>query len=178
MQNPKTSLMARVKGTGIYREESKIKSAAEDLTGIKIFRFSSSLCFFNVDFFKKSLYSKIGINPRNMTTETKETSSMTESEKGDNVTSSVPIHSIVIDCSMMAFIDIDGMQTLQTIAIECTKLGITVLFANASRRIQNTLKNSDVMNSMDQIRLDQMFVTLHDAVEYALTTGNEKNRTK
>ena len=43
-----------------------------------------------------------------------------------------------------------------------------------SDKVQTTLLNSDKLNTIYRIQLDEMFVTLHDAVQHALSDNNRR----
>lgn len=61
-QRPYTCLLGRIPGTDIYTDINVYKEAQE-IAGVKIFRFEYSLFFVNTEHFRSSLY-KLTLNPR------------------------------------------------------------------------------------------------------------------
>ncbi|KAL6057165.1 hypothetical protein STEG23_030041, partial [Scotinomys teguina] len=76
----------------------------------------------------------------------------------------VPIHSLVLDCGAVSFLDVVGVRSLRMIVKELQRIDVNVYFA---------LLQDDVLEKMEQcgffddnIRKDRFFLTVHDAVLY------------
>ncbi|KAH0519622.1 Pendrin [Microtus ochrogaster] len=76
----------------------------------------------------------------------------------------VPIHSLVLDCGAVSFLDVVGVKSLRMIVKEFQRIDVNVYFA---------LLQDDVLEKMEQcgffddnIRKDRFFLTVHDAILY------------
>ncbi|XP_051031076.1 pendrin isoform X2 [Phodopus roborovskii] len=76
----------------------------------------------------------------------------------------VPIHSLVLDCGAVSFLDVVGVRSLRMIVKEFQRIDVNVYFA---------LLQDDVLEKMEQcgffddnIRKDRFFLTVHDAILY------------
>ncbi|XP_072024971.1 prestin-like, partial [Amphiura filiformis] len=200
-QKPYCVLVGKIPGTDIYRDIAVMKDA-EELPGIKIFRASSPLCFVNVEHFKASLYSKVGIDPQKELT--KEGNGQTccscsclngkaSDEAGDDEeelsdeegSQSTPtptdvrdVHTIIIDCSMFSFIDVVGIKMLQNIVADYKELGIRVVFANCKAPIRRSMLMSSKLRKDHTIDLGHMYVSIHDAVLHFSTPSNSPEMPK
>lgn len=74
----------------------------------------------------------------------------------------VPIHSLVLDCGAVSFLDVVGVRSLRMIVKEFQRIDVNVYFA---------LLQDDVLEKMEQcgffddnIRKDRFFLTVHDAI--------------
>ncbi|XP_055974332.1 pendrin [Sorex fumeus] len=74
----------------------------------------------------------------------------------------VPIHSLVIDCGAVSFLDIVGVRSLQMIVKEFQRIDVNVYFASLQEHVIERLEKCGFFN--DNIRKDIFFLTVHDAV--------------
>ncbi|XP_038067579.1 solute carrier family 26 member 6-like isoform X2 [Patiria miniata] len=78
-------------------------------------------------------------------------------------------HSLVLDLGSVSFLDTVGISALKSIIADYEKIGITVVMAHCKENVREMLLGSGFM---EQVGLDRMFVTLHDAI---LQTANDQD---
>ncbi|KAB1276590.1 Pendrin [Camelus dromedarius] len=74
----------------------------------------------------------------------------------------VPIHSLVLDCGAVSFLDVVGARSLQVIVKEFQRIDVNVYFASLQDHVIEKLEKCGFFN--DNIRKDIFFLTVHDAV--------------
>uniref|UniRef100_A0ABI7X7K0 STAS domain-containing protein n=1 Tax=Felis catus TaxID=9685 RepID=A0ABI7X7K0_FELCA len=74
----------------------------------------------------------------------------------------VPIHSLVLDCGAVSFLDVVGVRSLRMIVKEFQRIDVNVYFASLQDHVIEKLEKCDFFN--DNIRKDIFFLTVHDAV--------------
>lgn len=74
----------------------------------------------------------------------------------------VPIHSLVLDCGAVSFLDVVGVRSLRMIVKEFHRIDVNVYFASLQDHLIEKLEKCDFFN--DNIRKDIFFLTVHDAV--------------
>ncbi|XP_032448272.1 pendrin [Lynx canadensis] len=74
----------------------------------------------------------------------------------------VPIHSLVLDCGAVSFLDVVGVRSLRMIVKEFQRIDVNVYFASLQDHVIEKLEKCDFFN--DNIRKDILFLTVHDAV--------------
>ncbi|XP_007943268.1 pendrin [Orycteropus afer afer] len=78
----------------------------------------------------------------------------------------VPIHSLVLDCGAVSFLDIVGVKSLRMIVKEFQRIDVTVYFSSLQDHVIQKLEQCGFFD--DNIRKDIFFLTVHDAVLYIL----------
>ncbi|PAA51007.1 hypothetical protein BOX15_Mlig016666g2 [Macrostomum lignano] len=81
-QAPKAYLLGRVPKTDIYRNIKKIKGA-EEIPGLKIFKFDGSLYFASADNFRKRLFRSVAMNPKKILERAKAAAKRSGGASGD-----------------------------------------------------------------------------------------------
>ncbi|KAJ8778652.1 hypothetical protein J1605_013329 [Eschrichtius robustus] len=74
----------------------------------------------------------------------------------------VPIHSLVLDCGAVSFLDVVGVRSLRVIVKEFQRIDVNVYFASLQDHVIEKLEKCGFFN--DNIRKDIFFLTVHDAV--------------
>ncbi|XP_072616066.1 pendrin isoform X2 [Vulpes vulpes] len=74
----------------------------------------------------------------------------------------VPIHSLVLDCGAVSFLDVVGVRSLRMIVKEFQRIDVNVYFASLQDHVIEKLEKCGFFN--DNIRKDIFFLTVHDAV--------------
>src|SRR5882724_9742224 len=74
---------------------------------------------------------------------------------------------IIIDCSMLSYIDTAGVTTLKKLVLDHADVEITVLLAGGAVHIESTLKNDGFFK---EVSSDRVFKSVHDAVSYIRDT--------
>ncbi|XP_037367474.1 pendrin [Talpa occidentalis] len=74
----------------------------------------------------------------------------------------VPIHSLVIDCGAVSFLDVVGVRSLRAIVKEFQRIDVNVYFASLQDSVIEKLEKCGFFN--DSIKMDIFFLTVHDAV--------------
>ena len=145
---------------------------------VKIFRLSSNLFFATADSFKSQIYSQV-LNPQryhkevvkrsdnfqDMIEESAEETakSIKESKNGTNVTSDEPYkpQQVIIDCSVMTYIDMAGINILQQVIKEYTDIGISVYLAGVAKGPMGTL---DYAGFFDKFPKANVYVDVLDVL--------------
>ncbi|NWU99465.1 S26A2 protein, partial [Upupa epops] len=163
-QRPRAMLLGKVSNTEIYEDQSTYKQLSS-IANINIFRFESSLYYANKDYFKTVLYQKTEVNPilvaakqqrvevqANVDTGNRKSffgtkfdclkpaKKRTEESPADVCPPSVGIHTLILDCGAMQFIDTAGLSVLKEIYHDYKEIGVQVLLANCNPSIRHRLQ--------------------------------------
>ncbi|NXD76381.1 S26A2 protein, partial [Halcyon senegalensis] len=161
-QRPRATLLGKVRDTEIYEDQSTYKQLSS-IANIKIFRFESSLYYANKDYFKTVLYQKTGVNPVLMATKHRQVEARANADTGDRKSffgtrfdclkpakkrtekppacpPSIDMHTLILDCGAMQFIDTVGLSVLKETHHDYKEIGIQVLLANCNPSIRYQLR--------------------------------------
>lgn len=185
-QRPRATLLGQVSGTEIYEDQFTYKEL-NDIPYVKIFRFDASLYYANKDYFRNSLYSKTEINPsivsalqRKAKKEEEAASRETRNRfiakfnliKTDKTSTktSIPrldIHSLIIDCGAMQFIDTVGLGVLKEVRNDFEEISVRVFLVNCNPSVRRSLYDGGYFsNTSGDVEL-LAFHSVHDAVTFA-----------
>ncbi|XP_041349983.1 solute carrier family 26 member 6-like isoform X3 [Gigantopelta aegis] len=219
-QRPYACVMGQVPGTDLYRDVT-VYTAAQQIQGIKIFRYDSALFFANSEHFKNAIY-KLTVNPKilkkkikkrekrlkmdkqmkvderkvngnNKNTDLQLTmddavvddtvvddlTSATEAVASDSMVSTInvddgEIHSIIIDCSTISYVDSVGVKTLGQIVQEYNAVDIQIYLAQCRGRVRAMLEKTGYFKTTED--REGLFVTIHDAVLSLLQTRRLRSK--
>ncbi|KAE8614774.1 hypothetical protein XENTR_v10008301 [Xenopus tropicalis] len=197
-QRPRATLLAKVTGTEIYEDQFTYKELS-NIPNVKIYRFDASLYYANKDYFKTTLYSKTDINPSLVSALQKKAKKeeeaaaietknrfiarfniiKTSGKIRQSASVSVPqfdIHSLIIDCGAMQFIDTVGLGVLKEVKNDYEEIGIRVFLANCNPSVRSMLSNGGYMNNASSGIDLHIFHSVHDAVNFAERKYREKQR--
>ncbi|MBZ3884465.1 Pendrin [Sciurus carolinensis] len=76
----------------------------------------------------------------------------------------VPIHSLVLDCGAISFLDVVGVRSLRLIVKEFQRIDVSVYFASLQDHVIEKMEQCGFFD--DNIRKDTFFLTVHDAIIY------------
>ncbi|NXC51474.1 S26A2 protein, partial [Penelope pileata] len=161
-QRPRAMLLGKVSNTEIYEDQDAYKELSS-IANIKIFRFESSLYYANKDYFKTVLYQKTGVNPillaatrRRVEIQANKGNSKSifgsvfgclkpakkrvEKSPPDVCPPSIDMHTLIIDCGAMQFIDTAGLSVLKETHHDYQQLGVQVLLANCNPLLRRRLR--------------------------------------
>ncbi|XP_069813089.1 sulfate transporter-like [Dendropsophus ebraccatus] len=197
-QRPRATLLGKVSGTEIYEDQFTYKEV-NTIPYVKIFRFDASLYYANKNYFRDSLYSKIGINPslvaslqrkakKEEEAAARETSNrfiarfnLIKTVQKPQIPSktSVPqldIHSLIIDCGAMQFIDTVGLGILKEVRKDYEEIDIQVFLVNCNPSVRHSLHDGGYFsNTSGDVEL-LAFHSVHDAVTFAERKFREKQK--
>ncbi|KRZ15482.1 Prestin [Trichinella zimbabwensis] len=191
-QWPDSICLGRIPKTELYRGLNAY-AKAEEIPGVKIYRFDSPLFFANVEIFRQRLYECTGIDPihqkvtGDLSKKHKNYGSMESrsTEKQPSVNSSewpvtesktdaslivacpscsANLHTIIIDCSSFPFVDLMGVESMKQIYLEYKKIGIAVKFAYCKVSLRQILEKTDFFQTVPKARL---YPSIEDAVTVA-----------
>ncbi|XP_072228365.1 sulfate anion transporter 1 [Leuresthes tenuis] len=181
-QNPKVSLLGRVSDTDLYEDLEEYKNLMPP-PRVQIFRFQAPLYYANKDFFLKSLYKAVGVEPfleltkrRKAKKKAKEMSTQSAKINGNKnngdvfvglVQGELEFHTIVLDCSVIPFIDSTGMATFKALVKEYKEIGVSVLLANCNTSVIDSLQKGQFFGGNDKDMSSLLFHTVHAAVFHA-----------
>lgn len=158
---PGSTLLGQLPFTEIYVDVAHFKKAQE-IPGIKIYQYSCSLFFMNRDHFKEGLYQKClnlkseDILEMNHALATPEKASITTR----NVRS---VHTIIIDCSTISYIDTSGVETLDEIIQSLKELGIKCYLTSCPTQILTMFERTKFLENLP-VSYSGIFPSVHDAV--------------
>uniref|UniRef100_A0A8B9MP06 STAS domain-containing protein n=1 Tax=Accipiter nisus TaxID=211598 RepID=A0A8B9MP06_9AVES len=163
-QRPRATLLGKVSNTEIFEDQSTYKQLSS-IANIKIFRFESSLYYANRDYFKTVLYQKTGVNPillaaKHQRVEAqanadagksksffgtrldclKPAKQRTEKPPADACPPSIDMHTLILECGAMQFIDTVGLSVLKAMRHDYKEIGVQVLLANCNPSICHRLR--------------------------------------
>ncbi|XP_066447414.1 sulfate transporter-like [Eleutherodactylus coqui] len=197
-QRPRATLLGQVIGTEIYEDQFKYKEL-DIVQNIKIYRFDGSLYYANKDYFKSSLHSKTGVNPSLVTAlrrkakkEEDDANAQTKCnffskfnvikivrKPKKSIDTSIPeinMHSLIIDCGAMQFVDSVGLSVLKEVRNDYEAIGILVFLANCNPSVRSLLHNGDFFRREHSSVGVIAFYSVHDAVTFAQKTFRKKAR--
>ncbi|XP_012601504.2 pendrin [Microcebus murinus] len=76
----------------------------------------------------------------------------------------VPIHTLVLDCGAISFLDVVGVRSLRAIVKEFQRIDVNVYFASLQDHVIEKLEQCGFFD--DNIKKDTFFLTVHDAILY------------
>ncbi|XP_042646240.1 LOW QUALITY PROTEIN: sulfate transporter-like [Tyto alba] len=190
-QRPRATLLGKVSNTEIYEGQSTYEQLSST-ANIKIFRFESSLYCANKDYFKTVLYQKTGVNPillaanhrrveaqANADTRNgrsffntrfdclKPAKKRTEKPPADACPPSADMHTLILDCGAMQFIDTVGLSVLKKIQHDYKEIDVQVLLASCNPPIHHWLREGDWAGETTDSGGQLAFHSVHDAVHFA-----------
>ncbi|XP_036900816.1 sulfate transporter [Sturnira hondurensis] len=179
-QKPKSSLLGLVEESDIFESMSAYKNL-QAKPGIKIFRFEAPLYYINKECFKSALYKKT-LNPISVkAAEKKAAKRKTEKEavslgaKQDEVSvqlsqDPLELHTIVIDCSAIQFLDTAGIHMLKEVRRDYKAIGIQVLLAQCNPSVRDSLARGEYCQKEDE----NLFYSVHEAIAFAEESQTQK----
>ncbi|XP_063400671.1 sulfate transporter-like [Mytilus trossulus] len=156
----------------VEQEDRLLEQKTHDIplcnSKIAIFRMESSLYFATADQFVKELYKatfnpkafpkqqdkhlennvEININQSENNGNNDERMSLSKTNN-ENEIPVVPLTHIIIDCSSMNYIDMNGMKALIQINSEYKYVGVTVMFGNCTNFMKTFTEKSDLSETVD-----------------------------
>ncbi|XP_060791043.1 sulfate anion transporter 1 [Neoarius graeffei] len=176
-QHPKASLMGQIENTNHYEDMSDYDHLVI-IPKVKIFRFQAPLYYANKDFFLKSLFKAVGLEPLLEKSRRKEiekkakirTAKQTDKENDVSlslVASEIDFHTIILDCSSVPFIDTTGINTLKGLKKEYKELDVNVILACCNTTVIDSLRRGSFFGSDDKEMDTLSFHNLHSAVSFA-----------
>ncbi|NXU51588.1 S26A2 protein, partial [Turnix velox] len=163
-QRPRATLLGKVSNTEIYEDQSAYKQLSS-IANIKIFHFESSLYYANKDYFKAALYQKTGVNPVLLAAKQQRVKAQADADTGngkrlfstrfgclkqakkraekpsvDTSSASTDMHTLILDCGAMQFVDTVGLSVLKETHHDYKEIGIQVLLANCNPSIRHRLQ--------------------------------------
>ncbi|KAM4675991.1 sulfate transporter-like [Discoglossus pictus] len=195
-QRPRATLLGNVTGTEIYEDQFTYRDL-NNIPNVKIYRFDSSLYYANKDYFKTTLFNLTGVNPTLVSAlqkkvkkkEAKVTEAKYKFFAKSNVIKTVnrtnkattkfvhPIdmHSLIIDCGAIQFIDTAGLSVLKDIRSDYEEIEVQVFLANCSPSVLSFLRDGDYFKTSNGVAELFTFHSVHDAVTFAERKFQEKN---
>ncbi|NXX30356.1 S26A2 protein, partial [Nicator chloris] len=163
-QRPRATLLGKVSDREVYEDQATYKQLSS-IANVKIFRFECSLYYANKDYFKAVLYQKTGVNPvllaarhpgRGARAHTepgssrgfwatafgclKEAGRRAEQPAEDARPPCTDMHTLILDCGAMQFIDTVGLSVLKETHHDYKEVGVQVLLANCNPSIRQRLR--------------------------------------
>ncbi|XP_072518465.1 sulfate anion transporter 1 [Salminus brasiliensis] len=177
-QYPKVSLLGQIENTNHY-EDMDDYSHLVIIPKVKIFRFQAPLYYANKDFFLKSLYKTVGLEPflekarrRKLEKKAKERAAKkTDKDNGDVsiglIASELDFHTIILDCSSISFIDTTGISTFKGLLKDYKEVGVNVILACCNTKVIDSLRLDSFFGPDDKEMYTLSFHTIHSAVSFA-----------
>ncbi|XP_049730009.1 sulfate transporter [Elephas maximus indicus] len=178
-QKPKSSLLGLVEDSEIF-ESTSVYQNLQIKPGIKIFRFVAPLYYINKECFKSALYKKT-LNPvlikaaqrKAAKRKIKEETSRRMQDEVSMHLSHEPLelHTIVIDCSAIQFLDTAGIHTLKEVHRDYEAVGIQVLLAHCNPSVRDSLARGEYCKNEEE---NLLFYSVYEAMVFAVESQNQK----
>ncbi|OQV17022.1 Pendrin [Hypsibius exemplaris] len=84
-----------------------------------------------------------------------------------------PVKHVVLDCSSMCFVDINGIQAIKDLAAECSDMGISLYLASCKANMRESLA---LCGFSEELNVDHLFVTVHDAVMFVIRARRQAEK--
>ncbi|XP_067133831.1 prestin-like [Centruroides vittatus] len=152
---PYKTTLGNLPQTDIYLDVKQYNEVNE-LPGLKIFHYGTSLNFINKENFKSSLMKNVLINKRDDETD----SSLLQRK----------VECIIIDCCSITYMDSSSIEMLTELINEFKEKDIMILFANCSVKVIDMLKKTEFFTKVTEY----IFPTVHDAVLFFNKTNEIK----
>ncbi|XP_045407350.1 sulfate transporter [Lemur catta] len=180
-QKPKNSLLGLVEESEIFESTSAYKNL-QTKQGIKIFRFVAPLYYINKECFKSALYKKT-VNPvlikaaqrkaakRKIKEETVTLGGLQDEVSVQLSHDPLELHTVVIDCSAIQFLDTAGIHTLKEVRRDYKAIGIQVLLAQCNPSVRDSLTRGEYCKKEEE---NLLFYSVYEAMAFAVGSQNEK----
>lgn len=174
-QKPVSTLLGQVDNTEVYESMNAYKNLNIP-QGIKIFHFEAPIYYVNKQHFKMTLYKYSGVDPVSVATAKRKKAKKIEKLNRQDGSMEIktteclykeqqPVHTLIIDCGAIQFIDTAGMNTLKEVLKDYSDIGIQLLLAQCNVTVKNSLRNGDFFKREENT---VMFHSVHQAVQFAL----------
>ncbi|XP_005380646.1 PREDICTED: sulfate transporter [Chinchilla lanigera] len=173
-QKPKVSLLGLVEESELFESLSAYKNL-QTKPGIKIVRFIAPLYYINKECFKSALY-KNTLNPVLVKAAQKKVAKRKLKEQRitlgvqDDVSvqlshDPLELHTVVIDCSAIPFLDTAGIHTLKEVRRDYEAIGIQLLLAQCNPSVRDSLTRGQYCKEEEQ---NLLFYSVYEAVAFAV----------
>ncbi|OCT87704.1 sulfate transporter [Xenopus laevis] len=185
-QRPVATLLGQVDSTEAY-ESIKAYKNLKIPQGIKIFRFEAPIYYVNKQRFKMTLYKYSGVDPVSLATAERNKAKKIEKLKRQDGSVEIKtpeetteclykeqqsMHTLIIDCGAIQFIDTAGMNTLKEVLKDYNDIGVQLLLAQCNVTVKDSLRNGDFFKQEEST---VMFHSVHQAVQFALHVQEQSN---
>ncbi|KAI2656742.1 Sulfate transporter [Labeo rohita] len=147
--------------------------------GVAVFRYEAPIYYANQALFKKSLYRSVGLDPLKEKARRRKLEKQRNQKQGGkdqkqemDVSTNVyllqhnSVHTLVIDCSPVLFLDTAGVNALKEVCKDYKELGVSVLLAQCNTSVIDSLRSGGFYDPEKGTKEIQ-FYTLSDAISYA-----------
>lgn len=180
-QKPQASLLGWVEGSETF-ESTAAYRGLQAKPGVKVFRFAAPLYYINKEYFKSALY-KSTLNPVFAKAAQKKAAKR-KRRKGaaarggaqDDVAVQLSpdppeLHTLVVDCSAVQFVDTAGIQTLREVRRDYEAVGVRVLLAQCNPSVRASLAQGEYCREEEE---NLLFHSVFEAVSFAEAVENQK----
>lgn len=180
-QKPKVSLLGLEEESETFESISAYKNL-QTKPGIKVFRFIAPLYYINKECFKSALYKKT-LNPvlvqaawkkaakRKLKEETVIFTGIQDEVSVQLSHDPLELHTIVIDCSAIQFLDTAGIHTLKEVRRDYEAVGVQVLLAQCNPSVRDSLTRGEYCKKEEE---NLLFYSLSEAVAFAVASQKQK----
>uniref|UniRef100_A0A4W3JIR4 STAS domain-containing protein n=1 Tax=Callorhinchus milii TaxID=7868 RepID=A0A4W3JIR4_CALMI len=201
LQRPSIAILGHIPNTETYTDLS-FEKAAKEILGIKIIKTFDSVYYGNVDFFLAWLKRKVNSSLLPSGNSRTESATYSEEDKYNMLWESTQflaldenalrqisrtalyrhrrskhtanVHTVILDCGSISFIDDAGANALICLFEEYQCKGIDFVLASCSNAVLNGLREYDYFKTTRQTFT---FNSVHDAVLYVLQQTTEQSHT-
>ncbi|RWS04327.1 solute carrier family 26 member 10-like protein [Dinothrombium tinctorium] len=148
---PHSTLLGALPYTEIYAD-TKVFAEAKEIPGVKIYQYSSALFFLNRDHFKNDILRQtININADDI--------------YEGKCTNQTPVHTVVIDCSPISYIDSSGVETLCEVIELFKELNVRCFLCSCPTSVLNMFERTNFFDRLPP-KFSAIFPSVHDAIAY------------
>lgn len=146
---------------------------------VAVFRYEAPIYYANQTLFKKSLYRNVGLDPlkekakhRKLEKQRNQKQSREDQKQEMDVSTNVnllqhtSLHTLVIDCSPVLFLDTAGVNALKEVFKDYKELGVDVLLAQCNTSVIDSLRRGGYYEPKKGTK-DIQFHTIGEAILHA-----------
>ncbi|XP_057707095.1 sulfate transporter [Corythoichthys intestinalis] len=172
-------------GRTVDRDHYDVLSAYRGLRshpGVAVFRYPAPIYYANQSLFKKSLYQHVGLDPvrekmrrvkfEKKLKQRKAAQESATKEDGESTTGITlipdhePLHSLVLDCSAVLFLDSAGVNALIEVRKDYRELGVALVLAQCNTTVLDALRRGGYLPEKEGEDDGLTFFTITDAVHH------------
>lgn len=179
---PSSTILGRLESTEIYVDMLHFKKAVE-VTGIKIYQYSCVLFFLNRDHFRDNLYQKtLQVSSDDIlelifqlhSDQNRINQGNNRYRKKLNEGLINEVHTIIIDCSTISYIDSSGVDTIQEIIDSLKELNIKCFLCSIPTQVLTMFERKNLLENISK-NFSGLFPSIHDAVVNATDSSGARS---
>lgn len=159
---PRYALLGILPETEIFVNVANFELATQ-LPGIKIFQYNCALFFMNRENFKSVLFERtLNLSSEDLFEISEDTKKTLNAEN---------VHTVIIDCSTISYLDIAGVETISEVVVSLKDLGISCFLVSCPTQLLYIFERTKLIEKV-QGKNFGLFPSIHDAIAHC-TEGSK-----